>query len=224
MTRHLGLEDLGPRGRAVVISPHPDDEVFGVGGLMASLEWAGYPVEVVAVTDGEASHASSKRITADQLRAIRATETLDAYGCLGIHPERFRLGLPDAAVSSHADVLRQMLAIRFAGASFVLSPLPTDGHPDHDASGRIALDVAESLGIPLWSYAVWAWLHPERITQGEPDEFRLAHEIQARKERAVDAFTSQFNPLGPLPEDGPVLPKDFRQHFVGEWEYLWRTS
>ena len=48
----LAVGDLGPRGRAVIVAPHPDDEVFAVGGTMALLDWAGYEVEVVAVTDG----------------------------------------------------------------------------------------------------------------------------------------------------------------------------
>lgn len=224
MNREVGIADLGPRGRAVVLAPHPDDEVFGVGGLMSTLQWNSYDLEVVAVTDGEASHANSKLISPEQLRQVRASETGMAYDHLGIHPERFRLGLPDSTVSEYAGALREMLAIRLAGASFVLAPLETDGHPDHDVIGRVAQDVASRLALPLWRYAIWAHLSPERITQGPPAKFRLPPEVSFRKARAVDAFVSQFNPLGPLPEDGPVLPGTFREHFVGDWEFLWPAS
>ena len=38
-------------GRPLIVAPHPDDEILGAGGLLAL---AGG--EIVAVTDGEASH------------------------------------------------------------------------------------------------------------------------------------------------------------------------
>lgn len=49
------LELAGCR-RLVVVAPHPDDEVLGVGGLMATAVGAGVELDIVAVTDGDASH------------------------------------------------------------------------------------------------------------------------------------------------------------------------
>ena len=43
----------------VVVAPHPDDEVLGVGGLLRLLGRPRAEVVVVAVTDGEASHPGS---------------------------------------------------------------------------------------------------------------------------------------------------------------------
>ena len=42
-------------GRVVVVAPHPDDEVLGAGGALASLAVRGARLLLVAVTDGEAS-------------------------------------------------------------------------------------------------------------------------------------------------------------------------
>ena len=53
-------EALVPEGgRAVIVAPHPDDEVLGTGGLLARLGRLGRELRLVAVTDGTASHPSS---------------------------------------------------------------------------------------------------------------------------------------------------------------------
>ena len=49
--------------RVVVVAPHPDDEVLAAGGLMRWMACRGREVLVVGVTDGEASHARSARVT-----------------------------------------------------------------------------------------------------------------------------------------------------------------
>ena len=96
------LEDLAPPPlglsppprRAVVLAPHPDDEVLGVGGLLALPARAGSRVLIVAVTDGEASHPGSDALPPGLLARTRATETLAALAALGLPAGVRRLGLP----------------------------------------------------------------------------------------------------------------------------------
>ena len=45
----------------VVLAAHPDDEVLGVGGLLARLAGLGADLRLVWATDGEASHPCSTR-------------------------------------------------------------------------------------------------------------------------------------------------------------------
>ena len=49
------------RSRAVVVAPHPDDEVLAVGGLMSHLARAGRRLALVAVTDGTATNSSTSK-------------------------------------------------------------------------------------------------------------------------------------------------------------------
>lgn len=217
-------EDIAITGRVVIVAPHPDDEVFALGGAMALLEWSGIEVEVVAVTDGEASHASSTLITPWQLRQLRCEETQNAYRMLGVHPQRYRLGLPDSNVAGHSQGLKELLAARCPGAAAIFAPLETDGHPDHDACGQIAIEVSRASGVPLWRYSVWSRLNPGRIIQGTPRRISLPSEVRYRKQRAVGVYRSQLLPLGPLPQDGPVLPPDFLEHFTEPWELVWQTN
>jgi len=72
----VSAADLGPD--LLVVAPHPDDEVLGAGGLLAL---AGG--EVVAVTDGEASHPRSDAVDPADLVAARRAETAVALGLLG---------------------------------------------------------------------------------------------------------------------------------------------
>lgn len=72
--------DWGKRGRVVVVvvAPHPDDETLAAGGTISMLVRRGFTVDVVAVTDGEASHPGSRTTTPDQRREVRAGEQLRA--------------------------------------------------------------------------------------------------------------------------------------------------
>ena len=99
------LANLPPLGelharRLVVVTPHPDDEVLGAGGLIQKALAEGILVEIVAVTDGEASHPLSDVAARLDLPALRARETETALRRLGWDtPTITRLHLPDGRVS-----------------------------------------------------------------------------------------------------------------------------
>ncbi len=215
------LESLPANCHVVIVAPHPDDEVFGLGGTMVLLGERACTLEVVFVTDGEASHSRSSRITPGELTVIRTLETEEAWRTLGIAPKITRLHLPDGRVREHTQRLSETLrpVIESSAAAFI--PIETDGHPDHDAIGTVALGLATEAGVPAFSYAVWAQLSPERILLGQPQLHVLSAELMARKRLAIDSYRSQYMPLGPLPEDGPVLSSAFIQHFKRAEETLW---
>ncbi|WP_206335397.1 PIG-L family deacetylase, partial [Pseudomonas viridiflava] len=48
-----------PNCRAVIITPRPDDEVLGCGGLMRQLAQLERTLLLISVTDGTASHPGS---------------------------------------------------------------------------------------------------------------------------------------------------------------------
>ena len=88
-----------PPATVVVIAPHPDDEVLGVGGLLALLARKGTAIHIIAVTDGEASHPSSPTVSQRDLAARRVAESEKALALLGLQAASVeRLGLPDGDV------------------------------------------------------------------------------------------------------------------------------
>ncbi|MCX7924631.1 MAG: PIG-L family deacetylase [Fimbriimonadales bacterium] len=90
--------------RLLIIAPHPDDEVLGCGGLIATAATAGVPVKVVYLTAGDgfaAAAALTSRSAPDardclQLGQLRIRESRRALERLGLKPDdALFLGYPD---------------------------------------------------------------------------------------------------------------------------------
>lgn len=178
--------DLEAVTDAVIVSPHPDDEVLALGGTIRRLALRGIPVTVIGVTDGEASHRG-----VPELAELRVRERELAFERLGCIASVTRLREPDSGVDR--DRVAALLAPHITRASHVFAPLDFDGHPDHDASGsaaRIACDRAgvRCIGYPVW---LWNWLAPEQFPRARARSIALPPEERLRKRRAIESFQSQ---------------------------------
>lgn len=138
--------------RVVVIAPHPDDETLGCGGLIHDLVEGGSQVQVVTVTDGEASHRSWP-----ELASLRRREQREALGMLGVPASPTFLGVADGTVAEHRDQVAAALRGVLDDVDLVLAPWSLDGHSDHDAVGRIAAEVTAGPDTVLLAHPVWAW-------------------------------------------------------------------
>src|SRR5258706_8010989 len=81
--------------RALVLAPHPDDEVFGAGGLLAGWARSAQAVRVVVLTDGR---AQEKRSEGSADADVRRREALEAGAVLGIRDYTFE-DFPDRSLS-----------------------------------------------------------------------------------------------------------------------------
>ena len=204
--------------KVVVVAPHPDDEVLGTGGLLRHLSLSGVDVEVLAVTDGEASHGAGPAGTSRRLAQIRSQESRLALRRLCIRPPQVsRLALPDGRVGDHIAELGRALSDRAEEEVLWLAPWGSDGHPDHDACGRVAAEVARRCGVRLVSYLVWAWHWADPDGHDLPWDqcrrFDLDPSCSERKWWAIQAFASQIRPRSADPDDDPVLPPSVLAHF-----------
>ncbi len=206
-------------GSAVVVAAHPDDEVLGVGGIMALLAASGARLRLVSVTDGEASHPGPAG--AGPLGRRRTAETAQALRALGApHTEVVRLRLPDTGVAAHEDELSARLAGLTEGFDVCLAPWDQDVHADHEAAGRAARRASgRTLSYPVW---MWHWAVPgdPRVPWGRALRVPLPAREVARKRAAVGCFASQLEDRGA--GLGPVLAPGTVAHFRRDVEVLFR--
>jgi LmbE family N-acetylglucosaminyl deacetylase len=209
--------------RLIVVAPHPDDEVLGAGGLIQVALARDIPLEIIAVTDGEASHPSSKVTTARELADLRSRESEVALGRLGWgKPIVTRLHLPDGKVQSHRKELKELLTERVRFGDVCVAPWRRDGHPDHDACGEEALAVSHDVNATVLEYLVWAWHWADPTGNDIPwascQRLDLSRAFSARKRWSTAAFESQLLPRGPDSADAPVLPPLVMRRFWRDYE------
>lgn len=153
---HAPWLDVTTCHEILVVAAHPDDETFGFGASIATLAGLGARVQVVAASDGGASHPGRDR---GGLECIRRAELHEAMKMLGV-PVPICLGLPDGELSDYedllADRLTEMLADR-PGTPWIAATWRGDGHPDHEAVGRAAAAAAQRRGAVLVEYPIWMW-------------------------------------------------------------------
>lgn len=165
---------------AVAVSPHLDDAVFSVGGLLAALLEDGWRVRVVtaltaSVPDptGFALACQTDKGLAPEVdyMALRRGEDLAATAHLGV-VDAVHLPLPEAPHRGYAsaaelfsgvreddDLVERLvpaLAPHLAGADLVLAPQALGGHVDHVLVARAVLRLSSTAdGLaedtgPLW--------------------------------------------------------------------------
>ena len=175
----------------LVLAPHPDDETIGVGGTIARLARTGAQVQVVVVTDGEATIGSPYRRVETARR--RQAEVATACRRLGAQPPRF-FGLPDGHVSERLDHLATLLADQVSShpPEVVFTPWPLERHPDHRAC-TAALARLDPTDAELWGYEAHTPIPlPDRIIDihDELDTKQTALAAHVTAARAFDLDAS----------------------------------
>jgi LmbE family N-acetylglucosaminyl deacetylase len=199
-------------GALLIVAPHPDDEVLGAGGLMHTWASGRSEVRVLSVTDGEAAYPDW-----DGLGAVRRGELDEALGVLSPAPVSVtHLGLPDGRIKHYASRLRRELVSLCDADTTLIAPYELDGHPDHEAVGRVCVELAHAWGMPLARYPIWSWHRraPRALRDVRWGRFPLSQSARRAKALAVSCFRSQVNPRG----RNPILPRGVLRHFDRRFE------
>lgn len=167
---------------ALVLAPHPDDEVFGCGGAIMRHTENGIPVQVIIVSDG--GYGVSDEQTPDYL-CQRQNESITAAKLLGYGTPIF-WHYRDREINYSEKLIQEIMsAINHIAADLVYAPSIFEIHPDHRALGMATVEAVRRLGKTrqLALYEVGLALRPNRLLD--------ISDLATRKMSAMACFVSQ---------------------------------
>ena len=161
------LPDLPPAaGRVLAVCAHPDDESFGLGGMIASYVRGGAEVAILTLTRGEASTLGADA----KLAQRRSAELACAVRQLGIttswlrdHPDGHLAEVPIDQLVAEVQVAIERHRPELL---LVFHPCGITGHPDHQRATEAALLAACGTDLP-----VHGWYVPDEVATTLNAEF-----------------------------------------------------
>jgi LmbE family N-acetylglucosaminyl deacetylase len=167
----MEIKQAVPKAKVLVLSPHPDDDVLGCGGVINKHVLNGSTVRVIYITKGEADGS----FFAQQITETRQSEALAALKVLGVTESAFAL-IPEGQVNAEnaGRIIKE--EIDSFEPELIYAPTELDDHADHreTANGlRWALKHLERIDpalINLYFYEVWTPLYPNRLVTIDVDK------------------------------------------------------
>jgi LmbE family N-acetylglucosaminyl deacetylase len=210
--------------RAIVFSPHQDDETIGCGGAIALKRSQGIPVKVVFLTDGR--YGRPNWVEPKDIVQYRQEEASSALNILGIEPSQTQfLGEADGTLAQLSPERRNLLIAKLVEiiqsfeAQEVYVPHHHDGHPDHEATYSLVRSAIErsKMQIELLQYPIWMlWRNPlsnREYLQKNSNAYRLfLGNFKEQKQQAIAIYKSQT----------PNLPSSLKQAMFSPYEMFFK--
>ncbi len=143
----------------IVIAPHPDDDVLGVGGYMASAADRNQQVFTIYLTDGGRSPRLDKNMADSQMVSRREKEAISALRLLRAKGGFF-LKFKSQELAEKSGQVQEVLGKIFAllQPEVVFIPAPYERHKTHLICTQIALAALRACKIKtpnLLGYSLW---------------------------------------------------------------------
>jgi LmbE family N-acetylglucosaminyl deacetylase len=184
----------------LVLSPHPDDDVFACGGLLTHLSRGGAKIKTLYFFDGAAGNRDGDRD--ESLIEIREAEAVAAVRTIG-HSEVNFLRLKDSAPTNDDLWIRILEEISTRPIDLILVPDENDWHPGHVAVNQnFQKAYAKMKDKPeVWYYGVWGIPRPSIIFPIDPyvstkKEAARCHKSQLRVKKYDEAMLALNEYLG----------------------------
>jgi LmbE family N-acetylglucosaminyl deacetylase len=139
------------RSAALVLSPHPDDELLGCPAHLFALRDAGWRIVNLALSLGEADQQARRQRELEQACRLAGFELI-------VGPPELRPPAPGAGQAALQQAAERVLELaRSLAAALLVAPSPHDDHPAHERTGRLAVAAARAGAAPrLWLWGLWA--------------------------------------------------------------------
>ncbi len=190
----------------LAIAAHPDDVELTCGGTLIKMVQSGYEVGILDLTAGEMGTRGSAE--------IRRREAAAAARLLGVHL-RENLGLRDAHVEvNEQNKLALARRIRALRPHTVILPYWEGRHPDHYNAAKLAYEACFLAGLKrlqlegeafrpfkiLYSTVYYQPVRPSFVVD-------ITKQFE-RRQRAIQAYNSQFKPPKRASRSKVYLPLD----------------
>ena len=143
--------------RLLAVVAHPDDESFGLGGVLSAFVASGCQVDVLCFTRGEASTLHGVAGDLSQIRAQELRSAADALGAGAVdlrdHPDG---RLSDVPLDTLVAQVAEAAGPRGVDGVVVFAPDGITGHPDHQRATQAALAYADSHATPALAWTLTA--------------------------------------------------------------------
>lgn len=179
-----------PVGRRILaISPHPDDETIGAGGLL--LAHRGYAeISVITIFSGDGGgllENGQRHATAEyKSRLVEARTKELRAACKHFSGNVIAgLGLPDGSVPSpiEASVERLRCVIQGIKPDVVILPWPLDKHPDHRTANFLWAHACADMPCMILGTEIWSLGYPNAyfdITDVFPEKLAAINEFKTQ--------------------------------------------
>ena len=193
-----------PKGPALVLAPHPDDEVVGCAAAIGRARAEGAAVHVLYLTTGVPPADILWSWDRDRHAAMITTRREEAEavaGMLSVGIAGFR-DVPARTLKSDQKDARKAIrdALDDHKIDMVWVPAYEGAHQDHDVAN--ALGNALNTDVEVWEFTEynsavgWSQSHRFPAPNGGERDIALSGEEQAAKRAALDAYASARGTLG----------------------------
>ena len=192
--------------RALVFSPHPDDDILSSGGTILKLLKNGCKVNVIYLTSGDYEiNPGEEDITLSEEAVKREKESKEVSSRLGTNVEFWRYPTKSIKIDDEA-VNRVRKAYTRLQPDIVFMPFIADDHDDHRRSVHLfykAFKDFQNLNFKIWAYQVYSTVIPNvvvDITDVVDEKINLVNLWQSQRKsrdwahyiRGLNAFNSRF--------------------------------
>lgn len=222
---------------ALIIAPHPDDETFGCGGLIALKCQMGVKVSVVFLTDGEASHKNCCETPPVMIGCARRELAHEICADLGVSRDNVHwLGLTDGSIPNvgepgFTEAVQQLAELMdLLTPEEVFASHPQDSWPDHEAASELVLHALKQgrkcAVAELIYYPVWLWHNLRLRTLPTVVCYRIEcidiSAVMHLKLKASWSYLENRNKTCGMPISGS-LPEGFKAYIANENEFFMRA-
>ena len=166
--------EIKSEDKILIVAPHPDDETFGCGGLLALFP---NQCEVLLLTLGESGIPNLNKKETTNTRYQEFSAAMAMAGVSKVHVQN----IPDLDVVAHCSALNQF---DFSSYSKIFIPNINDTHPDHVAANAQIQSLTRTVQATLLQYEIWSALP-------FPTHFLEIDEVIDTKKKMIECYASQ---------------------------------